>query len=71
MILREELAATDKITIVIKNLAVVANGVASKVLGIALNEAADGLAVLVNEALLVNLKTLENAQIDTISLVLN
>ena len=71
MILGEELAATDKITIVIKNLAVVANGVASKVLGIALNEAADGLAVLVNEALLVNLKTLENAQIDTISLVLN
>ena len=71
LVLGKKLAAANEITIIIEDLAVVADGVASEILGITLDKAADGLAVLLDEALLVNLKTLEKVERQTTSLVLD
>ena len=62
LVLGKKLAAADKIAIIIKDLAVVTDGVTSKVLGVTLNKAADGLAVLLDKAFLVHLKTLEEVE---------
>jgi len=59
-----EFAAANEITIVVKDLSVVANGVASEVLSITLNEASDIPAIrILDHAILVNFEALEQAQV--------
>ncbi|KAH4611447.1 hypothetical protein HBI17_027020 [Parastagonospora nodorum] len=56
----QKFAAADKVTIVIEDLTVIANGVAGEVFGVTLNKVANVLAILVfDETLLVDLKALE------------
>ena len=71
LVFGKELATTDEIAIIIKNLAVVTNRVPSKIFGIALHEATNGLAIFADEAFLINFKALEDAQIETTSLILD
>jgi len=75
----EKLAAADKVTIVVKDLSVVANGVTLEVLGVTLRKLADGVALgVVDVAIFANLEALEHAEVakgstigNTVGLVLD
>jgi hypothetical protein len=60
----KKLAASDKITIVVKNLAVITDWVTSKILSVTLSELADGVAVLiVDHTVFGDLEALEHREV--------